>query len=116
AHRGRAPRVPERPRRRRGRRGGTLSGALARRNRRRQRRRRALCGAGGAGGERREEDFLWSESSGGRPSLGAEGMEICFEGEEWKGGAERGVRGVDLQQSRFTIRLNFVGEHNAMNA
>ena len=49
-------------------------------------------------------------------ALGAEGMEICLEGEEWKGGAERGVRGVDLQQSRFTIRLNFVGEHNAMNA
>jgi UDP-N-acetylmuramoyl-tripeptide--D-alanyl-D-alanine ligase len=49
-------------------------------------------------------------------ALGAEGMEICLEGEEWKGGAERGVRGVDLQRSRFTIRLKFVGEHNAMNA
>jgi UDP-N-acetylmuramoyl-tripeptide--D-alanyl-D-alanine ligase len=49
-------------------------------------------------------------------ALGAEGMEICLEGEEWKGGAERGVRGVDLQQGRFTIRLKFVGEHNAMNA
>jgi len=49
-------------------------------------------------------------------ALGGEGMEICLEGEEWKGGAERGVRGVDLQRSRFTIRLKFVGEHNAMNA
>ncbi|HSB62964.1 MAG TPA: UDP-N-acetylmuramoyl-tripeptide--D-alanyl-D-alanine ligase [Thermoanaerobaculia bacterium] len=49
-------------------------------------------------------------------ALGVDGMEICLEGEEWKGGAERGVRGADLQRSRVTIRLGFVGEHNAMNA
>ncbi len=47
---------------------------------------------------------------------GLEGMEICLEGEEWGGGAERGVRGVDLQLRRVTVRLEFVGEHNAMNA
>ena len=48
--------------------------------------------------------------------LGMEGQEICLEGEEWRGGAERGVRGVDLQLRRVTVRLGFVGEHNAMNA
>ena len=48
--------------------------------------------------------------------LGMEGQEICLEGEEWKGGAERGIRGVDLQLRRVTVRLGFVGEHNAMNA
>ena len=48
--------------------------------------------------------------------LGVEGQEICLEGEEWRGGAERGLRGVDLQLRRVTVRLGFVGEHNAMNA
>ena len=68
--------------------------------------------------------------------LGVEGQEICLEGEEWdlpleeerretflegkegEGGAEaRRLRsGAKLQLRRVTVRLGFVGEHNAMNA
>ena len=69
-------------------------------------------------------------------ALGVEGQEICLEGEEWdvplggrekkiffeekdgEGGAEaRRLRsGAKLRLGKFTIRLGFVGEHNAMNA
>jgi UDP-N-acetylmuramoyl-tripeptide--D-alanyl-D-alanine ligase len=67
--------------------------------------------------------------------LGVEGQEICLEGEEWdlplggrekiflegkegEGDAEaRRLRsGAKLQLRRVTVRLGFVGEHNAMNA
>jgi len=69
-------------------------------------------------------------------ALGMKGQEICLEGEEWdiplgrgekkiflegrdeEGSAEaRRLRsGAKLQLRKFTIRLKFVGEHNAMNA
>jgi UDP-N-acetylmuramoyl-tripeptide--D-alanyl-D-alanine ligase len=52
----------------------------------------------------------------GVTALGVDGQEICLEGEEWEGGAESGLRGVNLQLRRITVRLGFVGEHNAMNA
>jgi UDP-N-acetylmuramoyl-tripeptide--D-alanyl-D-alanine ligase len=48
--------------------------------------------------------------------LGLEGQEILLEGEEWEGGAARLVADSKLQRSNFTVRLGFVGEHNAMNA
>jgi UDP-N-acetylmuramoyl-tripeptide--D-alanyl-D-alanine ligase len=50
--------------------------------------------------------------------LGLEGQEILLEGEEWEGGvsAIRFVRDSKLQRRRITVRLGFVGEHNAMNA
>ena len=48
--------------------------------------------------------------------LGVEGTEICLEGEEWHARSESDVRGSNLQRSRVTVRLGFVGEHNAMNA
>ncbi len=70
--------------------------------------------------------------------LGMEGQEICLEGEEWdlpSGGRERREKiflegkegegdaearrlrsGAKLQLRRVTVRLGFVGEHNAMNA
>ncbi|MGA7990988.1 MAG: UDP-N-acetylmuramoyl-tripeptide--D-alanyl-D-alanine ligase [Thermoanaerobaculia bacterium] len=50
--------------------------------------------------------------------LGMEGQEILLEGEEWEGGvsAIRFVRDSKLQRRTITVRLGFVGEHNAMNA
>lgn len=59
--------------------------------------------------------------------LGVEGQEICLEGEERKiflegeegeggGGAGRLRSGSNLQLRKITVRLGFVGEHNAMNA
>ncbi len=50
--------------------------------------------------------------------LGLEGQEILLEGEEWEGGvsAIRFVRDSKLQRRTVTVRLGFVGEHNAMNA
>jgi UDP-N-acetylmuramoyl-tripeptide--D-alanyl-D-alanine ligase len=54
----------------------------------------------------------------GSTSLGVEGQEICLEGEEGEGGggAGRSRSGSNLQLRRVTVRLGFVGEHNAMNA
>ncbi len=51
-------------------------------------------------------------------SLGLEGQRILLEGEEWEGDGDAGrlVRGSKLQRSAITVRLGFVGEHNAMNA
>jgi UDP-N-acetylmuramoyl-tripeptide--D-alanyl-D-alanine ligase len=49
-------------------------------------------------------------------ALGVEGTEICLEGEEWDGRSGGGRLGGNLQLRRVTIRLGFVGEHNAMNA
>jgi UDP-N-acetylmuramoyl-tripeptide--D-alanyl-D-alanine ligase len=51
-------------------------------------------------------------------ALGVEGQEICLEGEEEEGGGGAGrLRlGGKLQLRRITVRLGFVGEHNAMNA
>jgi UDP-N-acetylmuramoyl-tripeptide--D-alanyl-D-alanine ligase len=49
-------------------------------------------------------------------ALGAKGQEICLEGEEWDGHPGRGRLGGDLQLRKVTVRLGFVGEHNAMNA
>ncbi len=49
-------------------------------------------------------------------SRGVEGVEICLEGEEGVGEAGRPLRGLNLQRRRVTVRLGFVGEHNAMNA
>ena len=50
--------------------------------------------------------------------LGLEGQEILLEGEEGDAGAGRRLRGGNLQRSivRRSVRLSFVGEHNAMNA
>ncbi len=48
--------------------------------------------------------------------LGIQGQEICLEGEEWDGHPGRGRLGGDLQLRKVTVRLGFVGEHNAMNA
>ena len=50
--------------------------------------------------------------------LGMEGQEVCLEGEEGEGlgGAGRSRSGSNLQLRRITVRLGFVGEHNAMNA
>jgi UDP-N-acetylmuramoyl-tripeptide--D-alanyl-D-alanine ligase len=50
--------------------------------------------------------------------LGVEGQEICLEGEEGEGdgGAGRVRLESNLQRNRVTVRLGFVGEHNAMNA
>jgi UDP-N-acetylmuramoyl-tripeptide--D-alanyl-D-alanine ligase len=50
--------------------------------------------------------------------LGVEGQEIILEGEEGEGGASRLRSGEKLQRSivRLSVRLSFVGEHNAMNA
>ncbi len=50
--------------------------------------------------------------------LGVEGQEILLEGEKWEGGpdARRSHPGIELQLRRVTVRLGFVGEHNAMNA
>jgi UDP-N-acetylmuramoyl-tripeptide--D-alanyl-D-alanine ligase len=50
--------------------------------------------------------------------LGREGQEICLEGEEGEGGGGAGRlrSGGKLQLGRVTVRLAFVGEHNAMNA
>jgi UDP-N-acetylmuramoyl-tripeptide--D-alanyl-D-alanine ligase len=49
---------------------------------------------------------------------GVEGQEICLEGEEGEGGGGAGRlrSGSNLQLRRITVRLGFVGEHNAMNA
>ncbi|MGZ6972065.1 MAG: glutamate ligase domain-containing protein, partial [Thermoanaerobaculia bacterium] len=51
-------------------------------------------------------------------SLGVEGQEIFLEGEEGEGGGGAGRlrSGGNLQLRRITVRLGFVGEHNAMNA
>ncbi len=51
-------------------------------------------------------------------ALGVEGQEICLEGEEGEGirGAGRSRSGSNLQRRNVTVRLGFVGEHNAMNA
>lgn len=49
-------------------------------------------------------------------ALGVKGQEICLEGEEWNGRSEGGRLGGNLQLRRVTVRLGFVGEHNAMNA
>jgi UDP-N-acetylmuramoyl-tripeptide--D-alanyl-D-alanine ligase len=49
-------------------------------------------------------------------ALGVEGQEICLEGEEWDGRSKAGRPGGNLQLRRLTVRLGFVGEHNAMNA
>lgn len=50
--------------------------------------------------------------------LGLEGQEILLEGEEGEGGAGRLRPGEKLQRSQVqrSVRLAFVGEHNAMNA
>ena len=50
--------------------------------------------------------------------LGREGQEILLEGEEGGEGTGRSRLGENLQRSRVqrSIRLSFVGEHNAMNA
>ena len=50
--------------------------------------------------------------------LGMEGQEILLEGEEWEGGADarRSHPGTKRQLRRVSVRLGFVGEHNAMNA
>ncbi|MGZ5426932.1 MAG: UDP-N-acetylmuramoyl-tripeptide--D-alanyl-D-alanine ligase, partial [Thermoanaerobaculia bacterium] len=54
----------------------------------------------------------------GSTSLGVDGQEIFLEGEEGEGsgGAGRSRSGSNLQLHRITVRLGFVGEHNAMNA
>ena len=54
----------------------------------------------------------------GSTSLGVDGQEIFLEGEEGEGsgGAGRSRSGSNLTRSHFTVRLGFVGEHNAMNA
>jgi UDP-N-acetylmuramoyl-tripeptide--D-alanyl-D-alanine ligase len=49
-------------------------------------------------------------------TLGVEGIEICLEGQEWEGGAGRLPLGGKHERSTVTVRLEFVGEHNAMNA
>ncbi|MCM3878091.1 MAG: UDP-N-acetylmuramoyl-tripeptide--D-alanyl-D-alanine ligase [Thermoanaerobaculia bacterium] len=49
-------------------------------------------------------------------ALGVKGQEICLEGEEWDGRSASGRLGGNLQPRRVTVRLGFVGEHNAMNA
>jgi UDP-N-acetylmuramoyl-tripeptide--D-alanyl-D-alanine ligase len=49
-------------------------------------------------------------------ALGVKGQEICLEGEEWNGRSEGGRLGGNHQLRRVTVRLAFVGEHNAMNA
>lgn len=49
-------------------------------------------------------------------ALGMKGQEICLEGEEWDGRSGGGRLGGNLQLRRVTVRLGFVGEHNAMNA
>jgi UDP-N-acetylmuramoyl-tripeptide--D-alanyl-D-alanine ligase len=51
-------------------------------------------------------------------SLGVEGQEIFLEGEEGEGGGGAGRlrSGGKLQLRRITVKLGFVGEHNAMNA
>jgi UDP-N-acetylmuramoyl-tripeptide--D-alanyl-D-alanine ligase len=51
-------------------------------------------------------------------ALGVEGQEILLEGEEGEGGGGAGhlQLGGKLQLRRITVRLGFVGEHNAMNA
>ncbi len=49
-------------------------------------------------------------------ALGVEGQEICLEGEEWDGRSVGRHLGGNLQRRRVTVRLGFVGEHNAMNA
>jgi UDP-N-acetylmuramoyl-tripeptide--D-alanyl-D-alanine ligase len=50
--------------------------------------------------------------------LGKEGQEICLEGEEGDVRIGRSRLGENLQRSRAqrSVRLSFVGEHNAMNA
>jgi UDP-N-acetylmuramoyl-tripeptide--D-alanyl-D-alanine ligase len=50
--------------------------------------------------------------------LGIDGLEICLEKEEGEGlaGASGRRPGSNLQLRRITVRLGFVGEHNAMNA
>lgn len=50
--------------------------------------------------------------------LGTEGQEIFLEGEEGGDGVGRRRLGENLQRSivRLSVRLSFVGEHNAMNA
>ena len=50
--------------------------------------------------------------------LGRKGQEILLEGEEGGDGAGRSRPGGNLQRSRVqrSVRLSFVGEHNAMNA
>jgi UDP-N-acetylmuramoyl-tripeptide--D-alanyl-D-alanine ligase len=45
-----------------------------------------------------------------------EGQEICLEGEEWDARSAGGFPGVNQQLRKVTVRLGFVGEHNAMNA
>jgi UDP-N-acetylmuramoyl-tripeptide--D-alanyl-D-alanine ligase len=45
-----------------------------------------------------------------------EGQKIFLEGEEWDGRSGGGRLGGNLQRSRVTVSLGFVGEHNAMNA
>jgi UDP-N-acetylmuramoyl-tripeptide--D-alanyl-D-alanine ligase len=52
----------------------------------------------------------------GVTALGVEGQEICLEGEEWDGRSGGGRLGGNLQRRAVTVRLGFVGEHNAMNA
>jgi UDP-N-acetylmuramoyl-tripeptide--D-alanyl-D-alanine ligase len=54
----------------------------------------------------------------GVTALGTKGQEICLEGEEGEGGGGAGSSrsGSNLQLRRITVRLGFVGEHNAMNA
>ena len=49
-------------------------------------------------------------------SRGVEGMEICLEGEEGIAAAGGARRASNLQRRSVTVRLAFVGEHNAMNA
>ncbi len=49
-------------------------------------------------------------------ALGVKGQEICLEGQEWDGRSGGGLLGGNLQLRRVTVRLGFVGEHNAMNA
>jgi UDP-N-acetylmuramoyl-tripeptide--D-alanyl-D-alanine ligase len=52
----------------------------------------------------------------GSTSLGVAGQEILLEGEEWDGRSGSGRLGGKLQRREVTVRLGFVGEHNAMNA
>jgi UDP-N-acetylmuramoyl-tripeptide--D-alanyl-D-alanine ligase len=48
--------------------------------------------------------------------LGVEGQEICLEGDEGLARSGGGRSGMNLQRGRLSVRLGFVGEHNAMNA